>query len=361
MIYRGPNTAHGRGTASTVPAWVSGKSVHEWFEISGTTHAGSPADPTDVPDAFCRSTKRLSYSNICIADTELVLAASGGHGDYSGNEVTGMQLSVDAPAWALRKARTASVTADAAYNADGTPTSRHLYHSAIYSTTRSRLMLHRTRFVYSSAASFNASNGFNLATNAWDAEATWADGYTPGCKDASDNVWALTNSSGQQLYKWTAATDTWAQTFTSGVAGPSYPMAHDSARSQLFALSWGNGEGGGSGVSAAIYTSGGTARSTISFNASAALTQFEADTPSNASMVYDQDGDRFLFWDGVTGRLFQITPNGTTTWDVSIVTTTGTTPPATEYSFGRLGYIPSLKTIVTMPSGATNLRAMRLA
>ena len=114
-------------------------------------------------------------------------------------------------------------------------------------------------------------------------------------------------------------------------------------------------------VSAAIYTSGGTARSTISFNASAALTQFEADTPSNASMVYDQDGDRFLFWDGVTGRLFQITPNGTTTWDVSIVTTTGTTPPATEYSFGRLGYIPSLKTIVTMPSGATNLRAMRLA
>ena len=345
-----------------VPAYMTGKAVHEWFSISSTSHAGSAADPTDdVLDPFCRSTKRLSYSNICIAGTELVLAATGGHNDYSGNEVTGIELNVDAPAWALRKSRTASVTADAAYNtSDGTPTSRHAYHSHIYSSTQSRVMLHRTRFVSTDASSYNDSNGFNLSNNTWDADGTWADGHTAGCKDSSDNVWALEASGGQQLWKWTAATDSWAQTFTSGSAGPGYPMAHDSSRSQLFALSWGNGEGG-SGVAAAIFTSGGTARTTISFNASSAYTQWQADAPAYASMIYDPDGDRFLFWDGVTGRLYQITPNGTSTWDMSIVTTTGTTPPATEYAFGRLGYVPALKMIVTMPSGRTNLRAMRIA
>lgn len=37
MIYRGPNTAHGRGAASAVPAWVSSVASRTWTALAGTT------------------------------------------------------------------------------------------------------------------------------------------------------------------------------------------------------------------------------------------------------------------------------------------------------------------------------------
>jgi hypothetical protein len=347
------------GITSPLPAWRAGAVVDQWFQISGTVHAGSPADPTDdVLDDFCRSNRRLSFSNIAIAGTELVLAACGGHGDYSGNEVTGIDLSADAPAWALRLARTASVTADVAYYGDGRPSARHLYWSAQYSSTRSRLMLHYSRFVYGTAVSFADSNGFNLATNAWDADNTWSDGNSAMCQDNNGDCWGGYGST--SLKKWTASTDTWATTGTFGnnISGP---MVFDASRSQLFSLSWGDGQGGGSGVNAYKYNAAGTTQTAITFNASSAYTQFQADTPANASLVYEPDLDRFLFWDGLTGRLYSVAPNSGTTWDMSIVTATGSTPPAAVYSFGRLAYVPALKGCVAMPAGHRNLYFIRTA
>lgn len=349
-----------RGVAGGMPAWLSGAAVNEWIAISGTTHAGSAGDPTSDG----RSTSRLAYSGAGLVGAELVLAACGGHGDYSGNEVTSIDLSQDSPTWTLRLARTASVTADVAYYGDGRPSSRHTYWSTHYSTTRSRLMLHRSRFVYGSAVSFNDSNGFDLGTNTWDADGTWADGSTPGCRDAYDNVWAFTNSQ-HSIRKWTAATDTWSGDLgTWGSETLGYPLAHDSSRDKLFALSIGNGEGGGSGVSAHRFSMDGATRDSISFNASSAFTQFGTDAGIHAGMDYVPVLDKFLWYSGAgaTSRVYVITPNSGTTWDMTILSATGVTPAAIQGSgiFSRFRYVASLRGFVCMGSGAASVNFLRV-
>jgi hypothetical protein len=341
-------------SSSSVPAWLTGAAIHQWVQIGGTTHAGSAADPTNDG----RSTARLAFSNIAIVGNEVVIAATGGHGDYNGNEVTSINLAADAPQWRLRRAKTSNPTADAAYNAaDGTPASRHAYWSAIYSTTRGRLMLHSTRFTWPTALSFNASNGFNLGNDTWDPAGTWSDGTAALCRDTSDNAWTVT---GGYLRRWNASTDTWsaiAQVASPGFGGP---MVHDSSRNQLFILTWGDGSNGGSGVNSYKFTPAG-AQTAITFNASAAYSQFQAERPSYASMIYDAHNDRFLFWHGETSTLFSIKPNSGSTWDMSIVSTTGTLPPARAGAFGRMGYIAALNGCVFMPRGDTKHWFMNIA
>ena len=349
----------GPPAAAALPAWLSGATVNEWVSISGTTHAGSAADLTSDG----RSTSRLAYSGAGLNGAELILAACGGHADYSGNEVSSLDLSQNSPAWVLRIARSGSVQSDVAYYADGKPSSRHTYWSTHYSTTRSRLMLHRSRFVYGTAVSFDDSNGFNLSNNTWDADNTWANGNTAGCRDSSDNVWAHLDFR-TDIYKWTASTDTWSQTLASGTTGPGYPWAHNSDGDYLFGLSIGDGEAGGSGVVAAKMTSGGTARTAITFNSSAGLTQFESDADEHAGMDYVPATGKFYWYAGLTstGRVYEITPNGGTTWDIAILSTSGATVPAVQGAgiFNRWRYIASLGGFVCMPSGSSNVCFLRV-
>lgn len=344
--------------AASLPAWLAGAAVNQWVSISGTTHAGSAADLTSDG----RSTNRLAYSGAALVGSELILPACGGHGDYSGNEVSSIDLGADAPVWALRLARTASVTADVAYYGDGRPSSRHLYWSTHYSTTRSRVMLHRSRFVYGSAVSFDDSNGFDLGTNSWDADNTWANGNTAGCRDASDNVWAFTDSR-RSIRKWTAATDSWSGALgTWGSETLGYPLAHDTTRDKLFSLCIGDGEAGGSGVNAHRFSMDGTTRDAITFNSSSAYTQFQSDADAHAGMDYVAATDRFYWYAGRGQRVYAITPNSGTTWDMEILSVTGATPPAAEGEgiFNRWRYVPSLGGFVCMASGSANVCFLRV-
>ncbi len=343
------------------PAWVASKAVHEWFAIPGSVHAGSAAAPNDDPaDPYCNSTRRLAYSGISRKDAQIILAATGGHNDYGGNQVTGIDLAVDAPAWRLVHpgSPTDKIVPDVAYYRDGLPIARHTYAQNIFSTTRNRLMLHYTRFSYGSALSFGATNGFNLDTNQWDAAGTWSDGKPASGRDERDWVWAPTNY--YRLNKWDPQTDTWSQ--TGSFANPIYgPIAHDTNRDQLFTLAWGDGWGSGTGIAACRYDARGAVQTPITFANNAAVQQFQADAPSYASMIYDSNGDRFLFWDGISRRLYQVTPNTGTAWAMSIVSVTGSLPPAASYSHSRLAYLPALRGCVFMPSGHEPLYFIRLA
>lgn len=362
IAFSGGNRA--RGTASQgIPAWVLDSAVDQIVEISGTTHAGSSADPTDDPqDAFCRSNKRLSYGNVSIAGTELVLAATGGHGDYSGNEVTGIDLASDFPSWTLRKARTTTISNNVDTNTDDdTPTSRHHYNSTHYSTTLSRLMLHRTRAVYADASGSGRSFGYNLSNDTWDASTTYGtSNQSAGCRDSSDNCWSISNDSGHHLYKWTPATNTWAATYTNGAGtGPGNTIVYDSVNDRLFAVTWGNGEATGTGTVASIYTSGGTVKTDLSVTG-AGVSAFEASTPAYASLVFDPDGERFLFLAEGATTIYQMTISGTTL-TITALSTTGSSLPASVYSHGRMAYVSQFKAVVFMPAGNANLYAMRVA
>ena len=333
------------------PSYLNSKSVNEWFEIPGTKL---------TPDGSQNG--RLSYSGIATdAGTQIILAASGGHGDSAHNGVDSIDLAADAPAWVQRRPSSWNgIETDKATYASGEPASRHTYEHSIFSTTRQRLILHSTRATYSSAQSFAVTRGLNTSNWTWDPLSTYnTQQISARCRDADDNCWGFAGY--YQLWKWTAATDSWAKTGT--FAGQvTAPMAADSSRSLIFQLSWGDGQGGGSGVLAYKYTNGGTVQTAITLNSvSGALAQFISDAPILTTMVYDAARDRFLFWAGEARRLYQILPNAGNTWDISIVATTGALPPRSEGGFSRMAYIPSLQSLFVMPQGSLNLYAMKIA
>ena len=350
---------------ATNPKWLDGRPLDTWFAIPGTVHAGSPAAPADDPnDIYASSNRRLSYSGMGMRGNEIILAANGGHGDYSGNEVTSIDLSADAPAWVLRSPASPSPTEDVAYYSDGRPSSRHTYWSTIWNAQRNRLMLHYSRFVYGSAVSFPASNGFDLDTNTWDPAHTWSDGFSAACADANGDVYAM-GVDYFTLKKWTAATDSWSDVVTLGDAINVNPVCHDSKRDYLFAMAWGDGQGNGSPALNA-FTIAGAVKTNITFAPSAALTQFQADAPPYCAMDYDPVNDKYYFYeggDGHTDRVYVVTPTVAAVWQMDILAlgAGSAMPPAAVGSgiFNRFKYVPALRGFVAMLSGTSELWFLR--
>lgn len=104
----------------------------------------------------------------------------------------------------------------------------------------------------------------------------------------------------------------------------------------------------------------------MTFNPSAALTQFLADTPNYPAMDYDSANDQFLFYDGHgtgAGRIYAIQPNAGNTWDLNILPLAAGSlmPPAVPDAGinGRFVYVPSLKGFVMLPKGSANLWFIR--
>ena len=357
----------------STPAWLNGVPLNRWVEIPGTVLAGSPGAPGENPlDVYAMSNRSIgAYSGMALREDtcEVWVAAAGGHSDSSDNSVRSIAIATDAPVWQLRCAASAQADrqVDVPYYMDGKPTSRHTYWSTHWSSTRRRLMLHRTRFSYGSAVSFDDSNGFNADTNTWDAKNTWSHGQTAQCRDANDNVWAM---NGTSLYRWTPASDTWAQTANfGGAAFPNGPMAYDAARRQLVAIAWGDGQGyGANALNAWKISADGTGRQAITFNPSAAYSQFATDRLAYAALEYDADNDRFLAYGaqaGATDRIYVVTPNAGTTWDMSLLPldSAGVVPvdagPAGLMS--KFRYVPALKGFVLFTSAVNNLYFLRTA
>ena len=354
------------------PAWLAGAALNQLIEIPGTVLAGSPGAPGQDPrDPYAPVNRGIrAYSGMAIREdtSEIIVAASGGHSDSADNGVRSIALNVDAPTWALRKAPSPAeqVVADQPYYADGQPSSRHVYWSINWIPSRNRLMLHSSRFVYGVGVTFRDSNGFDLATNTWDADNTWSDAAPalPVCREVdSSDCWAIGNDG--TLYKWTAASDTWTLKGTFDSSFPfSPPMVHDPARHQLFSLAWGNGQANGSGLVAYVVTNDGATRSPITFNPSAAFTQWQADTPYYAAMEYDPEHGCYLFYsaqEGATQRMYVITPNAGTVWDMSLLPLAAgsVTPVQANGLMSRMRYVPALKGFVIFSDATTNLYFIR--
>lgn len=363
----------------TTPAWLVGVPTNRWVEIPGTVLAGSAGAPGEnSADFYAASNIAIrAYSGMALREdiSEVWVAAAGGHSDSSDNAVRSIVLAVDAPAWQLRSAASAMADrrADSAYYADGKPTSRHTYWSTQWSSTRQRLMLHRTRYSYGNALSFEVTNGFNPATDTWDPQGTYKTPVQSAhCRDASDNVWAM-NPNDNAMYKWTVATDTWTKTGAfGGTRFPFGPMVYAADRSQFFALAWSDGQDGWpwgfDQINAWIISGDGTSRQPISFNASAAYAQFASDKPGYAALEYDPDNRRFLFYDArgaKVNRIYFITPNAGTVWDMSLLPLdpAGVTPADAGPGglMNKFRYVPALKGFVLFTSAVNNLYFLRTA
>jgi hypothetical protein len=345
-----------RPASGLLPAWRIGQAVAEARAISGTSGGAGAAINAWGTLPLIEGTGTL------------VSPANGGHNDSSDNRVTSIDLLADAPAWVQRIAPSPTVTANASYMPDGKPVSRHGYHHAHYISQRGRVMLFGSRGWYSDGGDGFAVDGHTVSgTWAWDAAGEWtsssgAQGYGTAHDPVTGNVWA--SGSG---WRWEQATDTWTRpTGTSFPISWRWPAAYDSLRRRFFTLQYGDGQGFdlGRGVIASRFDPDTGAQVAITFNSSAALTQFIADAPEYAGMDYDPANDRFLFYDGRgarAGRIFVITPNSGTTWDMSILATTGAAIPATVSAGinGRFRYIPRLGGFIIMPDTASGIYFLR--
>lgn len=338
------------------PAWRSGAALNEWIAIPGTEGAGGAA--IDPWGAFA-----VDHS-----DSALYIAASGGHADSADNRVVRLKLEADAPAWEVLQAPSAGVVANAAYYTDPDgPGSRHLYH-AIEVVPQlggaGKIVLVGARARYSDAGDNYTVDSFDLATGHWDPAGTWPDtlsGRFGAVQDRRNgNIW----TSGLAL--WNRATGAVTQAVDDRI-GMRWPLAFDSRRARIFGLQWGDGQGYGTpGVRAGLIDPDSGTQTPIGFQPSAAYDQFQADEPAYAAMDYDAENDRFLFFVGAEfdqttqvalamNRIYVITPNGSATWDMSLLpmgpgslTPTGV-PDAGSGINGRFRYVPRLRGFAMLP------------
>ena len=335
------------------PAWLANKPLNEWFAIPNTSGAGGSS-----VNAFCGFALRPDTG-------EIFIAAAGGHQDSADNRVVSIGLMADQPSWSLRIAPSAVVQQDVAYYADGKPSSRHTYQTSHWVPALGRVMLMGERFAYGNAFQFPTVDGFDPNRNAWDARGTYANmpaGYG-AVVDGRGFVWS------NVLGRWNPSTRTWTSPIanTNGAAFVRWPYAYDAARNQIFGLCFADGEGYGARVVNAVRVPvEGAAAFPVTFNPSAALTQFIADAPTYAGMDYDVANDRFFFYSGqgtAAGRVYVVTPNDGNTWDMAILSLgAGSVTPADPGGAGinnRLRYVPALQGFVLLANGNSNLYFMR--
>ena len=124
MIYRGPNTQHGRGTlvVNSTPAWRSAMSVNTWAEVPSTLLSSidpensatyNPNHPSTSPWRGTGGQANVVNAwNGAVFDTDtdtLFIPLAGGHGDYGGNEPYKINLRAETPTWSMLRAPSGAV------------------------------------------------------------------------------------------------------------------------------------------------------------------------------------------------------------------------------------------------------------
>lgn len=360
----------GMAAPSSTPTWMSSATVNQWAAaLPNSAGAGG--------------TKVNTYSSFCLdpVTLDILIAAAGGHEDWD-NRVVKYAAGVNSPTgWELLKATTplGQVIDDAAYNADGAPMSRHTYDWMVFVPSLRRIFLVGLFGTYSHASAANTIDAFNVDTGQWDPAGTWPYTYGSVLTNLAGTGGVFLDSDTGMLFwdtkRWNPAvggapTDLGAQTTPSRMTN-----AYDPSRQAVFGLQFGNGWASGSGVVAqqTLNPSGTQVKRTISFNASAAFTQFQSDQPGNAALTYDRLRDRFCFAYGATKsggyalggplRLIEITPNAGTTWDMTLLSPSGSVADVagTSGPCGRFKYIErgGIGGYLAMPDAASGLYFLR--
>jgi hypothetical protein len=282
-----------------------------------------------------------AYSGYVFGENlDLWIAGAGGHTNSSDNRVVMYDLSKNVPTgWDLKKASSTVVQSNVPYYSDGLPVSTHTYDYSFWCPAVRSIIRFGAFGIYETGFGSNTIDGFNVDTNQWAAAGTypktrgtnWAnDPYNYGAtqdKSTGNILWADNGS----IMMWVPGQSTFTAKSATSVGLVRFPNCWDSARNAIFSLAWADGQAAGSGVTCwhtANPSSSTPTRRAITFNASAAFTQFQADQPAYAGMDYDALRDKFYFAFGTSGgvsgplRIYEITPNSGTTWDMAIYTPT---------------------------------------
>ena len=365
-------------TPAGTPSWLQGAAVNAWIELPNTALLASAA-MANVP-AFASGNWNNNYSGaslagqsaysggcIAAATSELVVMG-GGHSDYCGNEIYSLNLSDNAPSWyqwfppSQALANSSSSGSGVPYNLDNTPAARHTYWNIHFINSRNKLYTFLAQAVWGNGnGKFATVDSCAYRARAWDPMGTNPNAPSAGAfdlgmiKDASENIWYHDSASGE-LYKWTAATNSWTTVANVNVAqGDGQPYCCDTKRTRMVRTANGPTPAGWLNLG----------NPSAGFNN---VTMSGTITPSVGGLVYDPVVDCFWYLpyaQGSTAVLYQINP---TTWTVTTAAVTGSVPgnqtsggPGDGYFHGRFNYVPNLKGLVFMLDNQTNVYFMRTA
>lgn len=402
---------------SGLPLWAQGAPLNAWIPIpntnqtiSATNWAGPYGKPTNGGSQVWFS----AWGAMCLLPTgEIIVAAQGGHTDGEDNRVASLNLLSDVPGWVTRtppsliyRNSSHAGEVDQPYNWDQTtspynfkPSAVHGYQNSFWCASINRVLRVGCLYPsYSGNANFPTTDGWNPATNTWDAPGTYPYAIFTGQTYAGPtaNVWPTNTAAGVSLivgtlqdvsgniwsmfggaWRYSPTANTYSQALTSNTVAnpPRAPWAASPALGLTFGLCFGDGQGSGPSLGVCAAKLVGTALSPITFNGSAALTQFTADKPEYGGMDYDPVRGTFLFYEGRrtytanpsdtarVGRIYEITPNTGSVWDMSIFTYSGgATPPPETANAGmnnRFKYVSALKGFVMLPAVTNNAYFMR--
>lgn len=364
--------------AASLPTWLQGAAVNEWVTISGTTA------PSNLGD----------FSGIAVRDdgsgVQVYAALGGGHsGNNTDNSVKVLQLNTASPAWSTLRSASSTAGSDltgtqAYYTSDGRPMPRHLYQSAWWIPERTQAAFGGIYWGSGGGGDFAYIDLFNPdGSNDWTLATPFAS--TPvvagGIRallstrnPATGYIYATQRSDAAVMKQFDpSGSGTWSDvTLTGATLCGSGGNAYDTSRGNIFQFScddWFFNYASGSPFCVQIALGG--ARTAITLNSSAGKTDMLADIDQwvTPSTVYDPQGDCFWVYNGATGSLsssaatkvYKITPNGTSTWDIALLSVTGVTPAAHANGvMNRFFYVPRWRCVVLIvPS--SNVYAMRVA
>lgn len=373
-----PTSAPSVAATSFFPAWLTAP-AGQWAQIPDTLAPSQLAD----------------YSGVALRDddsgVELFAALAGGHGgNNTDNAVRTLQLNDGAPRWVTRRAASSTAGSSlsgsqAYYTADGRPMPRHTYHDIVWVPEIGRYLV-GGMYWGTAGLDFQITDAFapsGTTGGDWDPKGSFpqrpkgAGGYLVMLSvrnPATGMYYGTTRSDGSYLHTFNPRSKTWGTVVMSGSGNVNMGgNAFDTRRGLIYNLSNGSWFVPAAGVHSTTIDPTTGVKTTIGFNASAAWSDFQSKASQfvMSALEYDEDADCYYFYNGNTfslaasegAKVYRITPNSTSTWDMSIVSTTGVTP-ALESGGGsgvatKFRFIRRWRTLI-MVSPGRNVYYLRL-
>lgn len=203
---------------SATPAWLKGIPTFQWVALPSLS--ASSALPTPLPpgmtgirsvtDAWCGGALRQNGS--------FYLLHGGGHGDYAGNEIYALQLSLDDPQWTRIWGPTpnSEIVPDQYYYNDTppSPASIHSYYALAFND-HDDIFMRFMRGQYILPNFTGGIDGIKWGASSWEQNQNngiwplpppgW--NYPGQCKDPAGNVYLV---NGWSRFVWNRAANSWS-------------------------------------------------------------------------------------------------------------------------------------------------------
>jgi hypothetical protein len=172
------------GTSGAAPSWFTAMGDKTWSTVAGNSGqritdvspeaAGLPIPPGSTGLSIVTG----PYCGGAVNGTELILAANGGHVDYSGNEVYSLELKTSTPAWQrLTNPSNPVQTGTGATYSDGQLRSTHTWGRP--AAGNGKFLMAMIEATYDSGYPINNGFIFNRATKTWTNLGTAVPGFSP--------------------------------------------------------------------------------------------------------------------------------------------------------------------------------------